>query len=141
MPLQPQVALIRPRTTCSIRARFDILLMDAILAYDEQGKPVEPEWPEADVIIGNPPFLGDKKMRRELGDKYVEELRKLYEGGVPGGADLVTYWFERARALIAAGRLKRAGLLQYLRQSRRTESGLAHVNAAQGGQLVENAGQ
>src|SRR5450759_3246643 len=88
-----------------------MLLMDAILAYDEQGKPVEPEWPEADVIVGNPPFLGDKKMRRELGDKYVEELRKLYEGRVPGGADLVTYWFERARALIAAGQLKRAGLL------------------------------
>jgi type II restriction/modification system DNA methylase subunit YeeA len=124
-----------------LKPLHNILLMDAILAYDEQGKPVEPEWPEADVIIGNPPFLGDKKMRRELGDKYVEELRKLYEGGVPGGADLVTYWFERARALIAAGRLKRAGLLQYLRQSRRTESGLAHVNAAQGGQLVENAGQ
>jgi type II restriction/modification system DNA methylase subunit YeeA len=94
-----------------LKPLHNILLMDAILAYDEQGKPVEPEWPEADVIIGNPPFLGDKKMRRELGDKYVEELRKLYEGGVPGGADLVTYWFERARALIAAGRLKRAGLL------------------------------
>src|SRR5690606_24458381 len=30
--------------------------MDAILAYDEQGRPVEPEWPEADVLVGNPPF-------------------------------------------------------------------------------------
>ena len=46
--------------------------MDAILAYDEQGRPVEPEWPEAEVIVGNPPFLGDKKMRAELGDKYVD---------------------------------------------------------------------
>jgi len=35
-----------------------ILKMDAILAYDEQGRPVEPEWPAADVIIGNPPFFG-----------------------------------------------------------------------------------
>ena len=42
-----------------------------------------------DVIIGNPPFLGDKKMRAELGDEYVDALRKLYEGRVPGGADLV----------------------------------------------------
>ena len=54
--------------------------MDAILAYDEQGRPVEPEWPEAEVIVGNPPFLGDKKMRAELGSKYVDDLRKLYEG-------------------------------------------------------------
>ena len=83
--------------------------MDAILAYDEQGNPVEPEWPEADVIIGNPPFLGGKKLRTELGDKYVEDLFKLYEGRVPAFADLVCYWFERARALIEAGRVKRAG--------------------------------
>ena len=41
--------------------------MDAILAYDEDGKPVEPEWPEAEVIIGNPPFLGDKRMRVRVG--------------------------------------------------------------------------
>ena len=43
---------------------------DAILAYDGKGKPVEPEWPDADFIVGNPPFLGDKKMRGELGDPY-----------------------------------------------------------------------
>jgi len=41
--------------------------MDAILAYDEAGRPAEPEWPQADVIVGNPPFLGDKKMRRSWG--------------------------------------------------------------------------
>ena len=71
----------------------------------------EPEWPAADVIIGNPPFLGDKKMRAELGDEYVDALRKLYEGRVPGGADLVCYWFEKARAKIEAGKARRAGLL------------------------------
>ena len=85
--------------------------MDAILAYDADGKPVEPAWPETFVIIGNPPFLGDKKMRAELGDKYVENLRALYAGRVPGGADLVTYWFEKARAQIEVGKAKRAGLL------------------------------
>ena len=88
-----------------------IKLMDAVLKYDEQGRPVEPEWPQADVIVGNPPFLGDKKMRGELGDKYVDDLRWLYEGRVPGGADLVTYWFEKARAMIEAGCARRAGLL------------------------------
>ena len=88
-----------------------IRLMDAILAYDEQGRPVEPEWPQADVIIGNPPFLGDKKMRGELGNNVVDDLRALYQGRVPGGADLVCYWYEKARAHIANGKVDRVGLL------------------------------
>jgi type II restriction/modification system DNA methylase subunit YeeA len=94
-----------------LRKLDNIQHRDAILTHDSDGKPLEPEWPQADCIIGNPPFLGDKKMRSELGDAYVDDLRKLYEGRVPGGADLVTYWFERARAQIAAGKAKRAGLL------------------------------
>jgi len=85
--------------------------MDAVLAYDEAGHPVEPAWPEADVIIGNPPFLGGNKIRQELGDAYVNDLFHLYAGRVPAFADLVCYWFERARALIAAGQVRRAGLL------------------------------
>jgi len=68
-------------------------------------------WPQVDVIVGNPPFLGDKMMRGELGDEAVNQLRKRYEGRVPGGADLVTYWFEKARAQIDAGRCQRAGLV------------------------------
>jgi type II restriction/modification system DNA methylase subunit YeeA len=84
---------------------------DAILAHDAEGKAVEPEWPEADCIIGNPPFLGGSKMRSELGNAYCDDLRSLYARRVPGGADLVTYWFERARAAIEQGRAKRAGLL------------------------------
>lgn len=88
-----------------------ILQMDAILAYDEEGRPVEPKWPAADVVIGNPPFLGDKRMRRELGDKYVDDLRALYTDRLPGQSDLVCYWFEKSRGLIEAGRLGRAGLL------------------------------
>jgi len=74
-------------------------------AYAEQ------EWPTVDAIIGNPPFLGGSKMRSELGDDYTEALRKVYEGRVPGGADLVTYWFEKARAQIEAGKCQRAGLV------------------------------
>jgi type II restriction/modification system DNA methylase subunit YeeA len=71
----------------------------------------EPTWPACDVIVGNPPFLGDKKMRAELGDDYVEALRKLYGDRIPGQSDLCCYWFEKARAMIAEGNLKRAGLL------------------------------
>ena len=76
-----------------------------------EGAFVEAEWPKVDVIIGNPPFLGDKKMIGELGEDYAGTLRAEYAGRVPGGADLVTYWFEKARAQIEAGQASRAGLV------------------------------
>ena len=68
-------------------------------------------WPTADVVVGNPPFLGDRKMIRELGEGYTTTLRNVYAGRVPGGADLVCYWFDKARAQITAGALQRAGLV------------------------------
>jgi type II restriction/modification system DNA methylase subunit YeeA len=83
---------------------------DAVLQY-EDGRPVEPEWPESDVVIGNPPFLGGKKLRAELGDHYVEDLFKVYDHLVAREADLVVYWFEKTRKLISEGKAKRAGLL------------------------------
>ena len=89
----------------------NIKLMDAILGYDDQGNPVEPEWPAADVIVGNPPFLGGKKLRSELTEAYVEDLARLYEEWVPRTSDLVCYWFERSRRMIASRLAKRAGLL------------------------------
>jgi type II restriction/modification system DNA methylase subunit YeeA len=84
---------------------------DAVMRRDAEGNAYEPSWPSAEYIIGNPPFLGDKMMRGEMGDVYVTDLRKLYEGRVPGGADLVTYWFEKARAQIEQKKLQRAGLI------------------------------
>ncbi|GIK30342.1 MAG: hypothetical protein BroJett007_34800 [Chloroflexota bacterium] len=88
-----------------------ILNDDAILRYDADGKPYEPEWPAAEVIVGNPPFLGGKIMRSELGDDYVDTLFAIYKSRVPPEADLVTYWFEKARAKIESSTLKRAGLI------------------------------
>jgi len=76
-----------------------------------QAEPVEATWPKASVVVGNPPFLGDKKMRAELGDTYTESLRKVYAGRVPGGADLVTYWFEKARTALEKHGLGAAGLV------------------------------
>ncbi|CAG9933756.1 DUF559 domain-containing protein [Candidatus Nitrotoga arctica] len=76
-----------------------------------EGDIVEAQWPAVNVIIGNPPFLGDKKMRSELGDEYTEALRKCYVDRVPGGADLVTYWFEKSRAQIEAGNCQLSGLV------------------------------
>jgi hypothetical protein len=71
----------------------------------------EAAWPPADSAVGNPPFVGDKKMRAELGGPYTEQLRATFKGRVPGGADLVCYWFEKARAMIEAGAMQRAGLV------------------------------
>lgn len=84
---------------------------DAILAHDADGTLREPEWPEADVIIGNPPFLGGNRLRQELGGVYVDALFKLYEGRVPAFSDLVCYWFEKSRALVEEGKVKRVGLI------------------------------
>ena len=69
------------------------------------------DWPEVDFIVSNPPFLGDKLMRGELGDAYVEELRRAYSSRLPGQSDLCCYWFEKAREQIEGGKCKRAGLL------------------------------
>jgi len=69
------------------------------------------EWPVADVIIGNPPFLGGKRMRTVLGDSYTERIFAAYAGRVPAEADLVCYWFARAQAQIADGQAARAGLV------------------------------
>ena len=80
---------------------------DAILTLDG----AEPEWPQADVVIGNPPFLGDKRLLGQLGAKYVAEIRRTYEGRVPGGADLVCYWIEKAGKSVADGTVDRAGLV------------------------------
>jgi type II restriction/modification system DNA methylase subunit YeeA len=71
----------------------------------------DPKWPDVDVIIGNPPFLGNKRMLSELGDSYTGNLRRLFKGRIPGGVDLVTYWFERAREHIKDGRAARAGFV------------------------------
>jgi type II restriction/modification system DNA methylase subunit YeeA len=84
---------------------------DAILTEHPDGSVTEPEWPKVEFIVSNPPFLGDKMMRGAMGDQYVESLRALYKGRVPGGADLCCYWFEKARANIEVGTCKRAGLL------------------------------
>jgi type II restriction/modification system DNA methylase subunit YeeA len=85
--------------------------MDAVLDLTDPNNPHEPEWPEVDFIVGNPPFLGDKVMKRELGNTYVDALRDLFRDRIPGQADLCCYWFEKARDLIERGKCKRAGLL------------------------------
>lgn len=90
--------ILRPLDTIECR--------DAVLNDDG----TRAEWPDADVVIGNPPFLGNKKMIGELGEDYTVALRKAWPD-VPGGVDLVCYWFAKAWAMMVAGRLQRAGLV------------------------------
>jgi type II restriction/modification system DNA methylase subunit YeeA len=68
-------------------------------------------WAEADVVVGNPPFLGRPKLRQAFGDAYVERLFSAFVGRVPAEADLVAYWFAKAWERMRDGRLKRAGLV------------------------------
>ena len=84
---------------------------DAILADGDTATPSETEWPDAEFIIGNPPFLGSLPFRRELGDEYANAVYGLYGSRIPNASDLCCYWFEKARAQIESGKSRRAGLL------------------------------
>lgn len=68
------------------------------------------DWPEADFIVGNPPFIGGKDLRQELGDGYAEALWTAYPH-IPGGADLVMFWWDKAAARVRAGRTRRFGFI------------------------------
>ncbi len=94
-----------------LRPLANIETKDALIDASDPAQPVEAGWPDAEVIIGNPPFLGGKLLRANLGDAYVDTLFRVYEGRVPREADLVTYWHEKARAMVEAGRTRRVGLL------------------------------
>jgi hypothetical protein len=84
---------------------------DALLDLSDPAKPGEAEWPEAEFIVGNPPFLGRKFLRRQIGDAYVDTLFDVFRGRVLPGADFCVYWHEKARAQIAKRVSNRAGLL------------------------------
>jgi len=99
-----------------------IRVMDAVLAQDpppagDDGtmiyNPRKAPWPEADYIVGNPPFIGKGALLRAAhGDAYVAALWKAYPG-VNKSADFVMYWWDRAATLLAEkdGRLKRFGFV------------------------------
>lgn len=95
--------ILRPLDTIECR--------DAILDRSNPKSPAAAEWPDAEFIVGNPPFLGGKRLRTGLSDEYVEDLFKAWNGQVPREADLVVYWHEKAREMISEGRCRRAGLL------------------------------
>jgi hypothetical protein len=115
----------------------NIKVQDALL--DDQGK--QTLWPAADIIIGNPPFLGAKRLKPERGADYVNALRKAYPD-VPGMADYCVYWFRRAHdhlqpCTAANWHAGRAGLVgtQNIRNNQSRVGGLDHIVAS--GTIVE----
>ncbi|MFN9026678.1 MAG: class I SAM-dependent DNA methyltransferase, partial [Akkermansiaceae bacterium] len=72
--------------------------------------PRRAEWPQADYIVGNPPFIGDKRMKIALGEGYTETLRKTYTN-VPDSADFVMYWWDKAAELVRTGKVRRFGFI------------------------------
>jgi hypothetical protein len=83
---------------------------DAKLPYMEYVNPRQAGWPQADFIVGNPPYLGLARQREAFGDGYVDALRSAY-AGVSDTVDFVIYWWYRAAAEVAAYRALRAGLI------------------------------
>ncbi len=96
------------------------------------------DWPAADFIVGNPPFLGNWRMRSELGDGYTETLRTVY-GEVPDTADYVMYWWHRAAELVRSGKVRRFGFIttNSLRQTLQRRVMVPHLaDAAQPASLM-----
>jgi type II restriction/modification system DNA methylase subunit YeeA len=91
----------------------DAILHTSLPAGETKGikAAAETSWPEVDVIVGNPPFLGSRKMRPILGNEYCDALLKVYGKQIEGMPDLVCYWFEKANQQLANGKVKRVGLL------------------------------
>ncbi len=85
----------------------DIECRDALINDDGS----EAEWPAADAVVGNPPFLGGKRLISGLGEEYVSKLFKLFDQRVPAEADLVCYWLYKAGSLVKRSQGARAGLV------------------------------
>src|SRR5438552_1262026 len=93
------------------------------------------EWPKADAIIGNPPYLGARRATVEYGGAYMKKVRAAFPG-IPGRADFVTYFFRKAHDELPLG--ARAGLVgtNTIRQNYSREGGLDHI-VANGGTITD----
>ena len=87
-------------------------------------------WPEADYVVGNPPFIGPGHMRESLGDGYTETLRQVHSD-ISSSSDLVLYWWNHAAKLAREGKLQRFGFVttNSLRQKFNRRVLQAHLGA------------
>lgn len=72
--------------------------------------PKKTQWPQADYIVGNPPFIGNKRMRIALGDGYVDAVRNTWSD-VPESTDFVMYWWHNAAESVRLEQSKRFGFI------------------------------
>ncbi len=72
--------------------------------------PRKAQWPQADYIVGNPPYIGARRIRQALGDGYLEALRSTY-ADIPEHADFVMYWWAKASDAIGTGTTQQFGLI------------------------------
>jgi hypothetical protein len=111
--------------------------------------PRKAEWPKVDFVVGNPPFIGNKRMRLALGDGYVEALRKAHSD-VPETTDYVMYWWHHSAELLRKGELRLFGLIttnsitqtfnrKVVQQHLEAKDGLSLVFAVPDHPWVENA--
>lgn len=84
------------------------------------------DWPEADVIIGNPPYQSKNKMIEEFGPAYLNRLHERFPD-MPGRADYCVYWFRKAHDCLKEG--GRAGLVgtNTIRETYSREGGLDYI--------------
>jgi type II restriction/modification system DNA methylase subunit YeeA len=95
-----------------LRRLGNIECRDALIEQEpETSEWRETEWPDADVIVGNPPFLGSRKMQPELGNEYVKAARNIFKDRVHNGADLVCFWFARSFDKLNEQKCERFGLV------------------------------
>jgi len=94
------------------------------------------EWPEFDVVIGNPPYQSKNKMIEELGAAYVDSIRQKFPD-VPGRADFCVYWFRKAHELMKEGQY--AGLVgtNTIRQNYSRMGGLDYI-VGNGGTILDS---
>jgi hypothetical protein len=78
---------------------FDAVLRRTATGEPDTANPMVPDWPKADFIVGNPPFIGGQDLREELGDEYAEALWKA-NPRVQGSADFVMQWWDHAAWLL-----------------------------------------
>ncbi|NTF32875.1 class I SAM-dependent DNA methyltransferase [Rhizobium skierniewicense] len=107
-----------------LKAFRNIQNMDAVLKWDGypmpkvvDGKeaypnPRRPDWPKADYIVGNPPFVGGKDIRARMGSTYAEALWKAHKH-MNESADFVMYWWDRSAEILLKPKsaLKRFGFV------------------------------
>lgn len=86
----------------------EVLPLDNLDSVIVAGDALFTKWPAADVIVGNPPYLGRRKMARELGASYTQKLKTAFPN-VGGVSDFVTYWFPLTNDHLSKG--GRAGLV------------------------------